>query len=74
MEKQIDYTRARPLGSDGEFERIIDSDYLTNHDGSRASEDDMFKLEYSGWKRHIEFAKKAEYQKDAFDDPTWDYD
>lgn len=54
----LDYTMARPLGSSGEFERIIDSDYPMNLDGTPAGPDDVFKLEYSGWNSWVEFAPK----------------
>ena len=41
--------KARLIGSDGDYEEVIDSDYPTNEDGSRAGPEDTFRLEYSGW-------------------------
>lgn len=52
---KVNYLYARPLGSNGPYERIIDDDYPTNPDGSKSESIDMFKLEKSGWTRYIEF-------------------
>lgn len=53
---KYDYSRARPIGSTGDYEKIIAADCPYNEDGTRAGPDDAFKLEYSGWKMDIEFA------------------
>ena len=53
-----DYSYARPLSSNGPWERIVDSDYPMDLDGSRLGPEDCFKLEFSGWKMHIEFKPK----------------
>jgi hypothetical protein len=55
---EFDYTRARPAGSVGEYEKVISADSPLNEDGSYAGPPDVFKLEYSGWTMHVEFAPK----------------
>lgn len=57
------YTLARPIGSNEDFERIIDTDYPVNDNGLPIGEDDMFKLEYSGWTRYVEFAPMPDKSK-----------
>lgn len=56
--KMFDYNYGRPMGTDSEFERIVDSESPVNADGTYAGGPDMFKLEYSGWVRHVEFKLK----------------
>lgn len=57
-DETLNYSLARPLGSNEEFERVVDSDCPHNLDGSPAGDDDCFKLEFSGWTFHVEFALK----------------
>lgn len=54
----LNYSYAKPIGSSGPWEKVIDSDYPMNLDGTRAGQEDAFKLEFSGWSRHIIFKPK----------------
>lgn len=65
MDENLDYTRAREIGSLSEYERIVDVDYPTNEDGSPAGPDDMFKLEFSGWVGSVEFAPRTSGETDV---------
>lgn len=49
---------ARPLGTNSEYERIIETDTYVDEYGRPDPEPDMFRLEYSGWTRYIEFMPK----------------
>lgn len=55
---KLDYCYARDLAVDNSpWERIIDAEGPYNDDGTMGP-DDMFKLEFSGWKNYIEFKPK----------------
>lgn len=55
---KYDYTMARKVGSNGEWERIVDDEGPYMEDGSMGAPD-MFRLEFSGWTRHIEFKPRT---------------
>ena len=57
--KKYNYSFARPLdgGYNAEWERIVDCEGPYEDNGTMGPPD-MFKLEFSGWKRHIEFKPK----------------
>lgn len=55
---KYDFTMARRANTNAPYEQIVDTDYPTNENGSPAGPDDMFKLEFSGWVRHVEFKPK----------------
>lgn len=50
-----DYRMARRIGTQDDWELVVDADSPLNEDGSYAGPPDVFKLEYSGWVTHIEF-------------------
>lgn len=55
----VNFCFARPLGSGGDWERVIDSDFpCCMETGKRLGPEDVFKLEYSGWTMHVEFKPK----------------
>ena len=58
IENKVNYRMARKLGTDSEFERIVETDCPMDEYCQITGPDDMFRLEYSGWQRHIEFAMK----------------
>lgn len=52
---KFDYTMGRRIGSEKDWERIIESEGFAYEDGRMESEPDRFRLEFSGWTGHIEF-------------------
>lgn len=56
----VNYSYARDLAvENSDWERVIDSEGPYFDDGTMGP-DDMFKLEFSGWKNYIEFKPKIE--------------
>lgn len=54
--KKYDYSFARPLGSVGDWEKVLSSDCPYDWStGLPDGPDDCFKLEFSGWSFYIEF-------------------
>lgn len=51
---EYNYNFARRAGDISDYERIIESEGPTDECGTMG-EPDMFKLEHSGWCRHVEF-------------------
>lgn len=54
--QRFDYSLARQIGSQ-EWERVVDDEGPYAEDGTMGSPD-MFKLEFTGWTRNIEFKPK----------------
>jgi hypothetical protein len=62
---KLDYSMARPAESFGPWERVLEADCPLDPQTLQAiGPDDCFKLEYSGWTRHVIFKPEAEAPND----------
>ena len=56
MKPPVDYSFAKPVDSNGPWERVLDSDCPRDaYTIESLGPDDCFKLELSGWTSHVVF-------------------